>query len=171
MPATTQVKIRTGTSGSPTNANAETGIKFNREDTQTGTTPIPVPTSTGTNFSWKKSLYLDVTASAATAISNRKVLLGSAAATGLHVWCNATATYAQATSTPTASGSNGAAPSGLAQEVTTTPYTYDASSVSAGSTGINGNLVEVALGVDNLYTGGASSNTALPDLRITYDEA
>jgi hypothetical protein len=172
MAATVQVQIATSTG--PTLANAESGIKFNREDSQSGsTTPIPVPTATGTEYSYKKTLALVVTGTDSTTISNRKILLGSSPATGLKIWTRGTAsdTYSQAVGNDSPSGSNGAAPASHSQEVTTSAFTYDSASVSAGSSGRNGKYVEVVLGVANNYAGGAGTAIALPDIKIQYDEA
>lgn len=180
MPAV--VQAQNGTGASVSWANAEGGAKFNREDTLTGTTPIPVPTATGTNFSWRKYFALAVTTTSGTSMSNRRIKQGSAPATGLALFFRsfAVASYSQAASgnMPAASGSNGATPavSGTPATpaytaLTTSDQTYDSASVSTGSTGPNGQLVEMVLGADNTYTGGAGNAVALPNIVLTYDEA
>lgn len=180
MPATMQAQV--GTGASVTWANAEGGIKFNREDTAAGTTPIPVPTATGTNFSWTKHLALAVTATSTTAITNRRINAASAPGTGLGLWYRtyAVASYTQSASgtMPAAGGTNGATPAVSGTPATpaysampTTATQYDNASVSTGSTGPNGQLVEVVFAVDNLYTSGANNALALPNLVLTYDEA
>lgn len=156
----------------PSSASAETGVKFNREDTQTGTTPIPIPSSTGTNYSWYKVLGLDVTSADATFISNRRIRMGSAPATGFYLYFKAVSTYTQATSgnKPTDNAStNGAVPSTYTL-MTTSDQVYDSGSDSANSTGINGDYVQVVLGVGNNFAGGGGSNQSLPNLILTYDE-
>lgn len=182
MPATVQAQIGTGASVSW--ASAEGGIKFNREDTATGVTgTIAVPTATGTGFSWRKVFALAVTGTSTTSISNRKVSQSGAPATGLALWYRsyAVASYAQAASgnMPPAQGSNGATPAvtslpaapGTYTALTTTATVYDSATVATSGSGPNGQLVEVVLGVDNLYTGGAGSAIALPNILLTYDEA
>lgn len=153
-------------------ASAEGGIKYNRQNSLTGTTPIPIPTATGTAFSWPKFLGLEVTTDGSTAISNRGIKMNSAIATGMHLWFKATATYTTpAAVADTDSASNGATPSGYT-EVTTSNQTYHAASVNSNTgTAVNGQYLVTALGVDNLYTGGASSAAAVPTHTVQYDEA
>lgn len=169
--ATVQARIGTGSSVSW--ANAETGIKWNLEDTQTGTTPIQIPTSTGTNYSWIKNLVLYVTATGTTTISNRRVSMGSSPATGLKLhWKDvAVASYAQAASgnRPASAGTDGATPSGYTN-MTTTAAQYDNTSVATSSTGANGDMCVVVLGVDSTYAGGPGSAQAVPSIVLTYDE-
>jgi len=172
MPATVRVSYYGASGTEPAGVTAETGIKFNREDTQTGTSaPVPIPTATGTNFSWLKNLALEVTGAAATSLSNRKAALASSPTSGLLVHFKYSATYAQAASgnMPAASGSNGATPAGYTQ-MTTTPQSYDNASASANSTGRNGGFCQVVLGVDYSYAGGGGQAT-LPNILISYDEA
>lgn len=170
--ATCQAQIGTGSSVSW--ANVEGGCKFNLADSATSTTPISIPTATGTNYSWIKNLVLAVTATGTTAITNRRISMGSSPATGLNLhWkAVAVASYAQAASgnQPTASGSNGATPAGYTA-MTTTPAQYDNTSVATSSTGPNGSMAVVVLGVDNTFAGGPGNATALPNIVITYDEA
>lgn len=168
------VQARIGTGASVSWANAETGITFNREDSQSGTTPIPIPTTTGTNYSWIKNLVLYVTGTGTTTISNRTIAMASSPSTGLNLHFKdvAVASYAQAAAgnMPGASGSNGATPSGYTK-MTTSAQQWDNTSVATSSTGTNGDMVVTTLGVDNLFTGGPGNATALPNLSLSYDEA
>lgn len=172
MGATVRASIATGVG--PTLASAASGIKFNREDTQSGASaPVPVPTTTGTNFAWVKQLLLEVIAPDATSLSNRKVLLSGVASAGLVLWFkDGTATYVQPASDnkPTDSGANGATPAGYTA-CSTSAQTWDPAIVSAGSAGRNGNFITVVLGVDFRYVGGAGSAITLPELKLQYDEA
>ena len=173
MAATVRASYYGASASEPAGATAETGITFNREDTQTGTTPIPIPNATGTNYSWLKNLALQVTTAAATAITNRKIALASNPSTGLTVHFKAAATYAQAATgnKPTDNATtNDAVPSGYTQ-MTTTAQVFDAASVSGNSTGRNGGFAQVLLGASNAFTGGANSATALPNMLMSYDEA
>lgn len=173
MAATCQGQIGTGATVSW--ANAEGGIKFNLADSATDTTtPIAIPTTTGTNFSWIKNLVLAVTATSTTTISNRRISQSGAASTGLALFWKAVAvaSYAQAASgnRPSSSGSNGATPAGYTL-MTTTATQYDNTSVATSSSGPNGSMAVCVLGVDNTFTGGPGSATALPSIVLTYDEA
>ncbi len=165
------------TGGSFSGVTAESGFKFNRDDTLSGTTPIPIPTATGTNFSWIKNLALDVVTAGTTSISNRRIYAGSAPSTGLGLFYKSVASgsYAQAASgnLPSASGSNGATPAGYTAMATSLggSTAYDASSVSTATQGINGTLAVCVLGVDFSFAGGPGNATALPTVNITYDEA
>ena len=165
------------TGGSFAGVTAESGFKFNREDTLSGTTPIPIPTATGTNYSWIKNLALDVTTAGTTAITNRRIYAGSAPSTGLTLWYKAVATgsYAQAASgnLPAAGGTNGATPSGYTAMANSVggASAYDASSVSTATQGVNGGLAVCVAGVDFSFAGGPGNATALPSISITYDEA
>jgi hypothetical protein len=146
---------------------------MSREDSLSGTTPTQIPQSTGTHFSWYKNVVLYVTVAGTTTISSRQISMSTSTPTGVQLFWKAVAvaSYAQATSgdAPTDSGSNGATPSGYTL-MTTSPVTYDASSVSSGSTGTNGMLLEVVMGVDNGYIGAPGTGVSLPTLTITYAE-
>lgn len=155
--ATCQAQI--GTGGSVTWATAETGIKFNRDSTQSGTTPIPIPTATGTNFAWLKQLVLAVTGAGTTNITNRNVSMSGAAATGLGLWyiALAVASYAQSAvgNLPAATAGNGGTPlvntypaSGPYVAMTTSPVQYDNASVATSGTGPNGKMLVCTMGVD-----------------------
>lgn len=173
MAATVNARIFTGASEG-TGADAETGIKFNKEDTQTGTTAISKPSSTGTNYSWKKSLGLRVTAGGgSTSLSNRKIRWASAPSTGLTgFFKDGGATYAQATGSDFTDDTTGnaTAPSTYTA-LSTTMQTWDATSEAATDSDRNGNFVLVVLGVGSNYAGGAGSAISLPNLELQYDEA
>ena len=163
------------TSTGPTSTKVDsvggTAPVFGTDDAVASSTPIQIPTSTGTNFACFKNFYLNVTATAATTISNRKVSIAASPSlpTGVLMWFKAnTGVYVQG-SVPTAGGTNGATPTGYTS-LTTTGQVYDSSSVSAGSTGKNGAYVECTIGVDNSYTGGGGS-LSLPNIQCQYDEA
>lgn len=178
MPATMRASYYGGSASEPAGLNAETGIKFSRDDNQnTGGTPVPIPTAGGpgaTNYSWPKNLALEVTAAAApaTAITNRTVRLATAPAAGLQMHWK-TGAYVQPSNgvMPAANASaNDAVPAGYTQ-MTTTATQYDNTSVSGASTGRNGQMVQAVLGVSFNYAGGAGSATALPNMIVAYDEA
>src|SRR5262245_43367289 len=91
MPATMRASWFGGAASEPAGANAETGIKYSRDDNQnTGGTPIPIPTAGGpgaTNYSWQKNLALEVVTAAApaTTITNRTIRVATAPTTGLQL--------------------------------------------------------------------------------------
>src|SRR5262245_65443429 len=127
MPATIRAAYFGGAATEPAGTNAETGIKFSRDDNQnTGGTPVPIPTAGGpgaTNYSWEKNLALEVTgaASPATAITNRTIRLATAPTTGLQLHWK-TGPYAQPTNgtmpAPSASAKD-AVPAGFTLMTTT----------------------------------------------------
>lgn len=174
MAATVRVSYWNGAGNvAGTGVTAETGIKFNRDNTQTGTTAIPIPTAAGTRFSWPKWTGLEVTTTDTTSLSNRRIRMAAGIATGMALWWQAVVAASYVTPVAVAAadtGANGSTPAGYTA-MTTSDAVYQAASVSAGSTGLNGGFVELALGVDFLYVGGASSNAAVPTLTYTYDEA
>lgn len=174
MAATLQARIHTGASEG-TGASAETGVKMNREDTQTGTTPIPKPTATGTAYSWIKNLSLYVTAGGgSTALSNRKIRMATSPSTGLTLdFKDGTNTYTQASSgnKPTDNATTDDAVPATWTGLTTSFQSWDNASAAATNSTRNGNLVQVICGVSNLFVGGAGSATALPNLELQYDEA
>lgn len=169
MAATVRVSYASG--AGPTLTNAETGVKWNREETLAGTTaPVPVPTSTGTNYSWPKPMCLEVTGADTTSISNRRIRASASPATGLSLWYRDDGTTYQrgnAALTDNAS-TNNAAPAGFTA-LPTTDTVYDASSITAAS-GRNGDYVSFALGVSANYAGGAGTAIATPSIIFTYDE-
>lgn len=172
MAATVRLDYYGASATEPAGVTAESGFKYNRADSQSGTTPIPKPTATGTAFSHVKQLALNVTASFASAITDRGIKLSSSLTSGLTVGFLGHATYLDQTGGTGAgsdSGSNGAVPSGYTA-VTTSNQTWHAGSVSAGSTGRNGNFCRLVLGVDNTYAGGAGSAIAIPDHVAQYTE-
>lgn len=169
------VQAQCGTGASVTWANAEGGVKFSRDDSiNAGTTPVPIPTATGTNYSWIKNLVLAVTTVGTTNMSNRRVSLSATPTTGLTLDFKgvAVASYAQAATgnMPAAAGTNGAVPATYTG-ATTSLQVYDATSVATSSTGPNGQMCVMVMGVDNTYVGGAGSAVSLPNVVLTYDEA
>lgn len=173
MAATVVTYIATG--AGPTTADAEaTGVVFSREDSATGTTAIPKPTATGTNFSWPKTLFLNVTAGGgSTSLSNRKIRVATAPSAGLELhFKDGADTYSQAAAEADVdnTSADGAQPTGYTA-MTTTFQTWDAVSAAAVDATRNGNYVVVALGVSSNYAGGAGSGIALPDIELQYDEA
>jgi hypothetical protein len=170
---------------SPTTANTESNLKWQRSDTPTATTnPIPIPTATGNKYSYLRYLFLDVTGTASTNISNRRISIASSLATGLQLlWLNQ-ATYTQNNgSQGTSAGNypaddtaaNGTVPGTPAwAAVTTTPTQWDNTSVSTGSTGRNGNYVQVCLQISHAFDPTSYSdltNITMSNLVATYDEA
>jgi hypothetical protein len=177
MPATLQFTYYGNSAGEPAGTNCDAGsggttIEWNLADSLTATTPILIPNpGPGENFSWYKLLALKVTSTAATSISNRKVSVAVTQPTGILQFFKDQATYTQASGVnkPTDSGSDGAVPAGYTT-ITTTPQLFDNTSVSAGSTGRNGDFCQVVLGVSSTYTGGTASAAALQNMVFTYDE-
>ena len=175
------VKAYAATVATPTLASADSAdsasIKYGRDDSQSSSATIPIPTATGTHYSYLKYLLLDVTVTGATSISNRKISVASALATGLALFFKDQPTYTQNNGTqgtaagnyPADAGTNGATPSGYTA-MTTTPQAWDTSSVSSGSTGKNGDYCQVVFGVDNTWTGGGGAAT-LPNIKMDYDES
>lgn len=167
------VRASVWTGSSPTAATAETGIVFNRAESATSTTEtIPKPTSTGTNYSWPKVLALEVTTVGTTTINNRRVHRASAPSAGLTMWYRDDGgTYNRPTAVAAAdnTSTDDATPSGYTA-MPSSATQYDNTSVATSSTGKNGDYVSVALGVSNLYVGGAGSGIALPNIVLTFDE-
>lgn len=162
-----------------TNVDSEgggTGFRFCLANSATGTTSIQIPTATGTNFSYAVYLLLNVTgADSNITISNRKAYSNGAPDTGLALWYkDGGTTYTQpAAAADTASGSNGATPTGYSALPTSSgaAATWHATGVAASATGRNGNFLMLALGVSNNYAGGGNPNATVPDLKIVFDEA
>lgn len=184
MAATVRIAYGSGapTGNEPTtltNVDSEgggSGFRFNLDNSNTGTTSIQIPTATGTNFSYAVYLLLRVTVTdAATTISNRKIWSNGAPATGLALWYkDGGTTYTQpAAAADTASGSNGATPTGYTAMPTSSgaAATWHAAGVAASSAGRNGNFLMVALGVSNNYAGGGNPNATAPDIKVSFDEA
>lgn len=181
MTATLQGQFFGASATLPAGANAETGVFWNTEDTQTGTTPIAIPTSAAVNYSYLKVVQLAVTGTSSTTISNRTVRMSTTLPTGLgwHWKTDTQGNWAttfnqQSVSKATANtlGTNNAAsaPSGYTA-LTTGAVQYDNTSQSTGSTGIGtALLLGIELAVDATYGGGPGTAT-LPTLILGYDEA
>ena|SRR5579884_2917799 len=170
MASTVQAQITNG-SGAGTAASAEGGIGYGRSDEVVAVTTIPIPTSTGTHFSWAKWLALMVTAGGgSTHISNRKLQLASAPATGINLWFQAQTSYTQSSGNASADTvANGSTPTGYTQITNSAATVYDSSSVATANGSQNGKYAQVALGVDNTFVGGGGTLT-LPSLNMLYDE-
>ena len=173
MAAVVRASYVSGAAATPVFATAETGAKYNREESLAGsTTPVPKPNATGTAYSWGKVFALEVTTADTTTISNRRHRISAAPAAGLTLWFrDLAATYAQVTGPLAADNTttNDAAPTGYTAAPTTNSA-YDTAAVTA-ALGRNGDYLEYGLGVSNLYTGGAGTAIALPDLVLVYDES
>jgi hypothetical protein len=170
MAAVTIVRLDHGPT--PTVVSAESGIGFARADGVAPATPVPKPVATGTAFSWPKWLHLEVTSGGGTtSISARTIKMSTTTATGIEMFYkDAGATYTQASTNAAAdSGTQGADPAGYTP-LTTSPQTWDASTVAATNATRNGNFVNVAIGLSDNFAGGAGTAT-LPSLLIGYTEA
>jgi hypothetical protein len=141
------VQAQYANSSGPTLANAETGVKFNREDTETGTTPVPIPTSTGTEFSWLKALALVVTGTSTTSMSNRRFSLSTTETSGLGVHFYGLANYTQSISTVpgTVEAAGGQRPANPG--VTIANYTYGANPTLMPSAAISGSITNMVTSV------------------------
>lgn len=178
---TVAIANATGAGPSWADIGATTAV-WNRVDTLTGTTAIPTPTTTGTNFSYVKSMAINITATGALTMTDAKI--GKVAAettTGTKLWHrtdHAEAAYVQATVAPAATADNNVtAPvipaGGNNTSVTAIPLIGSASVYAAGpynTTGRKGNLVEIALGVDATNTT-AGPTVATPTLRWQWTES
>lgn len=165
----------------PAGVTAETGVSWNRVDTQTGTTPVPIPVSAGDNYSYLKVLQLEVTGTSTTTINNRTVKISSGLATGLGMhWktdtqANWAATFNQQTASKATADSSGAntassAPAGYTA-VTTSAVQYDNTSQVTTSTGIGtALLLGIELAVDATYADGPGS-ASLGNVIVGWDEA
>jgi hypothetical protein len=181
MPATVQAQYLGASATLPVGTNAETGITYNRVDTQVGTTPVPIPTSAGVNFSYLKALALAVTGTSTTTINNRTVRLsaGLSAGLGLHWKSVAQANWGTqldqtgGTKAPADTvGTNNAGTAPASYTATTTTATqYDNTSQATSATGIGTQaLLATLLAVDASYAGGPGS-ASLGNLIMGYDEA
>lgn len=174
MAATVRADWYGGAGSLPSGSSAEGGIAYSLDDAKSGTTPVAIPSATGTNYSWYKYLGLDVTGTGSTHITNRTICSSGSLTTGLFLYWEdvASASYTQPASgnKPTNSGSNGHTPTSYTL-MSATPAQWDNTSVSTGSTGLNGDLVACVFGVDNTYTGGAGSAISLGNILAAYDEA
>lgn len=170
------VAIKQNTGATPT-VTTVTAVVWSRVDDASGTTVIPTPTSTGTNFSFIKSFQISITT--VNSLSMSAVMVGKVAAettTGTKLWrVTSHSSYTQATAAPTAtSDNNSTAPtmnsaSGVALELISAPPTAYASGPFT-TTGVQGNQVEVCLGVDSTNTT-AGSAVATPTLRWSWTES
>lgn len=162
--------VLTGGHGT-TRGSAEGGYAFGRSED--GLTVIPIPTATGTHFSWETWLYLWCSAGGGTThISNKKVQLASAIATGLHEWFRAVAagSYVQPAAVAAAdAGANGATPGSDTEIVSASATVFESTSVAAANSAMASEYCVAAIGVDNSFAGGGGSS-ALPTLNMIYDE-
>lgn len=170
------VDIRQATGAVTGTFAAVTAVKWNRVDDASGTTAIPTPVATGTNFSFIKSFKIQITTVAGLSMTN--VLFGKVAAettTGTKLWQVVShTTYVQATAAPTATGDNNvtgptmnAATGTAVALISAPPAAYAAGPYN--TTGNQGNLVEVALGVDFTNTT-AGTAVATPTMRWSWTE-
>lgn len=176
MAASILAYLSTGATESTARASAESGIKFNRADSQSGTTPIPIPTATGTNYSWYKSMYLycNSATGAGTSISAKNVRLNGAPATGLAVvYDNVGDTYTQAAAVLAADASGGSPPATPAgyTAMTTSDVEYDAAADTSANNTRMGDILQVGLAVGSNYAGGGGSAQTVPSIIFTYTEA
>ena len=152
---------------------------WNREDDIDDTDqPIPTPVATGTNFSWIKSFMINITTVAGlvmTGVKFGKVATETTAGTKLwQVTSHAGGAYVQAAAPPSATGDNNVTgPTMNAVVGTAVALIGGASVYGAGpysTTGRQGNIVELCLGVDatNVTAGTA---VATPTLRWSWTEA
>lgn len=168
--ATTLLYEATGvaTAGVPaTTTSVDAGtIKFGLADAVDASgSPITVPTATGNQYSFVKSLFLNVTVAATTStnLSNRTISYDTVP-TGLNYFFAAVAkgSYVQATAAAAVANTsaNGTAPAGYTA-ITATAATYDAANSSSTATGMNGAYCTCCAGVSNAYTagGGISADT------------
>ncbi len=171
MAATVDTKINTG--ATPTLATAEGGgVGWGLADVKDASaSPVTVPIAAGTTFTYAKTFHLEPTAGGGTtSLSQRKIKFNTAPATGLAGWFKALVTYAQAVAAAAVdAGTNGATPAGYTA-MTTAFQTWDAAAAAAANNTKNGQYVVVALGVDFLFAGGASSASPVPDIKLQYLE-
>ena len=149
-----------------------------KDDSNVGTTPIPIPTVTGTAYSQEIVLGLGIVtaASPVSAISARQLALGSGMNSGIYLFPKTAndSTYVQGAVAPANGGTAGAVPTNYSAAMTTTPATYDATSVSgtvtsnASGATANGAFQRVILGVDQTVT--TTGTVTLPNLSLSYTE-
>jgi hypothetical protein len=169
------------TGATPTLATAEGGVSWSRDDSITGVTPIPIPSATGNHYSLLRYLCVYVTVAGSTNVTNRTIREASATPTGTQLLWLDQATYTQNTGTQgTSAGqypvddtaANGTIPGTPAwAAVGTSTSQWDNTSHSTGSTGRNGDYVQVCLQVSGNCTSGAGSAVPRPNLILAYDEA
>ena len=181
MSATLQAQYFGASATLPAGVNAESGVSFNIEDTQSGTTPISIPTSAAVNFSYLKVVQLAVTATSTTTISNRTIRASNAMPTGLglHWKTDTQANWGTSFNQQSGSkaptntlGTNNAAtaPAGYTA-VTTSAVQYDNTSQPSSSLGIGSALLlALVLACDATYGGGPGA-TSLGSVILAYTEA
>jgi hypothetical protein len=180
MAATTTITRYTGAATSQVGTAVSTGtkIQFSNDDSNTGTTAIHIPTSTGTAYSQEVVLGLGITTAATptSTISNRQLALATAMNSGTYLFPKTAtdSTYVQGAVAPANGGTAGAVPTGYNAAMTTTPFTYDATSVSGTATSntapatANGAFQRVIFGVDQTVT--TTGTVALPNISLSYTE-
>lgn len=184
------VQVYHGASGAPTLASVEapTVMHFNRQDSEGIGFPVPAPTggvkSTYSNY---KALRFTVSVAGTTTLSNLRIALASAPATGLRAFAltAAPAAYTQCTGLGATAGNRPADSSAALAEtphpdtpanysvIPTSPtfYVFDTASYPASGVGPFGKFAQVLAGVSDQYAGGAGNNRPLPNFILSYDEA
>lgn len=183
MAATLRADYYGASVGEPAGVTAETGIVYSVSDAKapaSGVAPIAKPNTTGSAFSWIMLLALDVTGTAATSIFGRTIGFASAVTSGSQVFFADQPTYRQPasgnhpiseiTAGPALPTPVGTSAPGSYAGLTTIQQSWNATVISAGATGRNGDFVELVFGVDSTYGGGSGRET-LPDLKLQYDES
>lgn len=148
MPATYQIDVFHG--ASPTASALPTNGRFHRADTTPttdgATTFIPIPTG-GTNYSWRKSLKLNVTGAPSGSVANLRFYTdGTSWGTGVTPYAINTGTYTQAST----SDNSALIPSGVDATTYTSssPMTVNAGTVLTATTGYGTqNYVVMQIGV------------------------
>lgn len=175
--ATVRVYQDTGSTGSThTNVDSTGGTSpvFGTDDAvqagQSKATSIQLPTATGTHYSANKLLYLNVTATGTTTISNRTIKLsGSPSDAHAKLFFKDTSSYTQGAALSDSASDGPATPSGYTA-MTTSAQQWDNTAVATSATGKNGHYVSIAVGIDSQFTAGAGAFT-LPNILLSYDEA
>lgn len=146
-----------------------TAPNFGTSDAVAATGTIQIPTSTGTNYAWNKNWGFNVTVAGTTTLSNRRIAAATSFTAGTLMFFKDAATYTQG-ALVTASGSNGPAVPATYTTITTSNQVWSSTGVATSGTGLNGDYVAVAFGVDSTFAGGGGS-LALPNINLVYDEA
>jgi hypothetical protein len=176
MAMTVQIDCANG--ATPTWTGNVTAIAFSRVDDVAGVSAqIPTPEVTGTNFSFVKSLSVNITVTGSLSMTNIKVgKASSESVTGTKLWHytgHASGSYVEATAAPTTTGDNNVtAPTLNGGTATALPAIGSASQYSAGphsTTGRKGNLAEIVTGIDftNVTAGPA---VAIPSISFRWTE-
>jgi hypothetical protein len=175
------VQIHQGIGPTPTWAQVS-ALKWNRTDDAATASAVPTPTATGTNFSFVKSMMVNIVTVAGlnmTGVTVGKV--ANEATTGTKLWHrtdHAQGSYVQAVAAPApTSDNNVTAPvipaGGNNSAVVALPLISGASPYAAGpfnTTGRQGNLVEMCLGIDPTNTT-AGATVSTPTLRWQWTES